>query len=216
MQEWYRLLSGLPTSMRAMASLSALTLTPMKRRSLSDSALLPKLTLGATAAPRRSQLADERIRRALAGQLPEADAVDVVALAALEPRFRLLLAEADASSAADSTLDPRPRHRRTLGAELSGAYCALGLGCLESDPALAHEILRRAAHAAPRADSQLRATCNSHLGAAAAAAGRPAAALRYMRRAASLDNGLTAEVRARDQLETATTLASRIAAPSVP
>jgi tetratricopeptide (TPR) repeat protein len=174
----------------------------MKRRSLSDSALLPKLPLIATAAPRRAQPVEPRIRRALAGQRPEADVVDMAALAALEPRYRLLLAEAEASQVADPTSDPppQPRRRRRLGAELSRAYCALGLSCLESEPALAHEILGRAARAAPREDSQLRATCNSHLGAAAAAAGRPTAAMRYMRRAAALDRGLQPEVRARVRL----------------
>jgi len=138
-------------------------------------------------AQRVVKFSEASLQRALAGLRPEADAVDVGALAALESRFQAFAALNDAPPEDFIGAAPRPtKQLRRLGQELSLAYNELGMACLERSPAVAHDCLTRAMRSAPR-DHALHATSWSNLGVCAARRGKNGAAMRCLRRATMLD-----------------------------
>ena len=88
---------------------------------------------------------------------------------------------------------------RARGAALSYAYNAAGMACLQDNPEVAAACLQRALFAAPAGDASVRTTL-SNLGVCCMARGNAQGAMRYLRRAAALDEGAHRVFRARVRL----------------
>ena len=132
------------------------------------------------------------------------DGVDLEMLRSAEERLAALRQMREAPIA-DTAFTPRlqtasdRRRLRQAGIELSRDFNSIGMGCLDTSTEVAFECMQNALFSAPR-DEPLLVVSLSNLGVCSLRRAKPNVAIRYLRRAITVDEPLEPQFRARVRL----------------